>query len=139
MKILAMSVVGVLAIGAIIGIAVGAPGGHGGVVPAYYDCQLFNITLRELPTVAEEYLIEHNQSMNIIYESDECPDFIAVIDAIQGDGFNPLWREVQITFNEGFPCEQFCRDDDIVAAAAAGEITLTPTDEVYICNVFRPR
>jgi hypothetical protein len=25
--------------------------------------------------------------------------FVSVIDAIQGDGFHPLWQEVQLTFN----------------------------------------
>jgi len=27
--------------------------------------------------------------------------FISVIDAVPGDGFNPIWEEVQITFTEG--------------------------------------
>ena len=139
MKILAVSVIGIVAAAAAIGVASGAPGGHQGVVPAYYDAELFNITLRELPSNAEENLIDHNGSINIIYQSDECPDFISVIDAIQGDGFNPIWREVQITFNAGFSCHQFFSDDEILGAAESGEITLTPTDELYICSVFTPK
>jgi len=27
--------------------------------------------------------------------------FVSVIDAIQGDGFHPLWQEVQLTFDAG--------------------------------------
>ena len=46
----------------------------------------------ELPS--SETLIEHNKSINVVYASndlDEDQDFISVIDAIQGDGFIPLW------------------------------------------------
>jgi hypothetical protein len=112
-------------------------------MPAYYDGQFFTINFTELPPAAEQAQIAHNQSINTIYQSDSCMPggqmFVSVLDAIQGDGFNPLWREVQITFNEGFPCQQFTSDNDIVAAAAAGQITLTPTDEVYVCAVIGPR
>ena len=38
-----------------------------------------------------------------------------VIDAIPGDGFNPLWREVQISFNEGFDPRQLTSDTDVEA------------------------
>ena len=61
--------------------------------------------------------------------------FVSVLDAIQGDGFNPLWLEVQISFNEGFTPRQLTSDTDVEAAAASGEITLTPTDEIYRCSV----
>src|SRR5207247_170022 len=61
--------------------------------------------------------------------------FDAVLDAIQGDGFNPLWREVQITFNPGVTPHQLTRDDDILDAAAPGEITLSSEGEVYRCSV----
>jgi hypothetical protein len=30
-----------------------------------------------------------------------------VIDAIQGEGFNPLWHQVLIVFNQGFTPHQF--------------------------------
>ena len=80
--------------------------------------------------------------MKLIYKCDSCegsvPEgmFIAVLDAIQGDGYNPLWNEVQITFNQGFAPQQFTSDTEILAAAAAGEITLTPTNENYHCSVL---
>ena len=59
-------------------------------------------------------------------------------DAIQGDGFNPLCLEVQIAFDTIAP-QQFTSDEDILEAADAGEITLTPTTEVYRCSVIGPK
>jgi hypothetical protein len=53
--------------------------------------------------------------------------FVSVIDAIQGDGFHPLWQEVQLTFNAGVAPRQLTSDDDVQAAVSAGEITLMPT------------
>ena len=114
--------------------------GRAGSMPAYYDDELFFINLKELSESASESILSHNQSLNVIYESDCMPDgemFVAVIDAIQGDGFNPLWQEVEIVFdNEAFPCQQFTSDEAIDDAAEMGLITLEPTDEVYRCSVI---
>jgi len=68
---------------------------------------------------------------------DDEQDFIPVIDAIQGDGFNPLWHQILIVFNEGFTPHQFFSDDEVLAAAAGAnpEITLVDTGEVYRCSV----
>jgi hypothetical protein len=68
---------------------------------------------------------------------DEEQDFIPVIDAIQGDGFNPLWRQNLIVFNDGFTPHQFFSDDEVLTAAAGPnpEITIVVTDEVYRCAV----
>jgi hypothetical protein len=110
-------------------------------MPAFYDGQQFTINFKEEPSSAEQSLLAHNGSINTIYMCDSCAgkiaggDFTSVLDAIQGDGFNPLWQEVQITFNEGFTPHQLTSDTAIEAAADAGEITLTPTDEVYRCSV----
>ena len=116
----------------------GNPNGVGGTTPAYYDHQLFTINLKQLST-AQATLLKRNSQQNTIYESDPGlpggQPFIAVIDAIQTDGFNPLWAEVQITFNGGTPRQLFS-DDEILAAAASGEITLTPTNEMYRCSVI---
>src|SRR5262245_11941437 len=92
--------------------------GRAGAMPAIYDGQLFTINLMEKPDNAAESLLDHNQSINTIYESDALigPDntpFIAVLDAIQGDGFNPLWLEVEIEFTAGHPPRQLQSDDDI--------------------------
>src|SRR5262245_25415016 len=114
--------------------------GRAGVMPAFYDGELFVINFKELPGGGEASTLAHNKSINTIYMSDECMPgghmFVSVIDAIQGDGFNPLWNEVQIEFtSDDFPCQQLTGDEEIDDLAAAGLITLVPTDEVYRCSV----
>jgi hypothetical protein len=88
---------------------------------------------------AEAALLQHNGSLNFIYQSDPGlpggQPFISVIDAVPGDGFNPIWEEVQITFIGGHTPRQLFSDDEIAAAVAAGEIALTFTGEVYWCPV----
>jgi hypothetical protein len=119
--------------------AAGSTNGSGGDMPAFYDDQLFTINFKELSGAAEGAQLAHNGSINTIWMCDECEadgyTFVSVIDAIQGDGFNPLWREVQISFNDGFEPRQLTSDTDVEAAADAGEITLVPTDEIYRCSV----
>ena len=111
--------------------------GSAGEMPAVYDGQPLVINFKEQPANAEESLIAHNRSINVIYTSEELlpgeQPFVAVIDAIQGDGFNPLWQEVEIHFIS--EPRQFLSDDEILQAASAGEISLDVTDEVYRCSV----
>ena len=113
--------------------------GSGGDMPAYYDAKLFTINFKQLPAQAEQSQLAHNASINTIYMCDSCETagvmFTSVLDAIQGDGFNPLWQEVQISFNSGHTPHQLTSDTDVLAAASAGNITLTPTTEVYRCSV----
>jgi hypothetical protein len=116
----------------------GSPHGAAGQMPAYYDGELFTVNMFEVP--ASDPLIERNPSINIIFASndlDEEQDFAPVLDAIQGDGFNPLWLQVLIEFNPGFAPHQFFSDVEIEAAASGPdpEITLVVTDEVYRCSV----
>ena len=114
--------------------------GHAGSMPALYDGFLLTINLSQLSDNSAAALLDHNNSINFIYESDDGlpgnQPFVAVLDAIQGDGFNPLWQEVQIVFNHPASCRQLRSDTEILAAAAAGELTLIPTDEVYRCSVI---
>jgi hypothetical protein len=118
----------------------GDSNGVAGAMPAYYDDQLFVINFKELPPNAEQALLDHNGSINTIYTSDATlPDgteFVAVLDAIQGDGFNPLWVEVEVTFNPGVTPYQITSDNDVLAAEAAGDVTLTDSGEVYRCAVI---
>ena len=111
-----------------------------GNMDAYYDGQLFTINFMELPPGGEASNLQHNASINTIYMCDQCMSlgfmFVSVLDAIQGDGFNPLWQEAQIAFNPGHPPRQLTSDNDIAAAEKAGEITVTFTDEVYRCSVI---
>ena len=114
--------------------------GAAGQMPAYYDGNLFTVNMKEEPDNASASTIANNRSINEIYASndlDEEQDFIPVIDAIQGDGFNPLWRQNLIVFNPGFTPHQFVSDEEVLAAAAGPnpEITIVVTDEVYRCSV----
>jgi len=117
----------------------GSPNGIAGAMPAYYDDHLFTINFKELPPGGEAANLSHNGSINTIYQSDGCMPgghmFVSVLDAIQGDGFNPLWNEVQVIFTPPSGCQQFTSDNAILSAAAAGQVTLSPTSEVYRCSV----
>ena len=109
-------------------------------IPAFYDGNQVTINIFEVPS--SETLLASNKSLNTIYvtnDLDEEQDFAPVIDAIHGDGFNPLWHQVLIVFNAGFVPHQFLSDDEVLAAEAAGEITLVETDEVYVCAVVGPK
>ncbi len=132
-----------LALALVTGVRAGRSNGRGSVIPAYYYPELFNIQFVEFPPAAEEAILEHNSSLNFIYQSDAGlpgdEPFISVIDAIPGDGFNPIWEEVQITFTAGNTPRQLFSDDEIQAAVDAGEITLMDTGEVYWCPVVGPK
>jgi hypothetical protein len=118
----------------------GSMNGAAGQMPALYDGELFTVNMKEMPDNASDSLRGNNMSINTIYASndlDEEQNFTPVIDAIQGDGFNPLWDQVLIVFNEGFTPHQFVSDEQVLAAAAGPnpEITLVETGEVYRCSV----
>ena len=114
--------------------------GAAGQMPAFYDGNLFTVNMKEMPAGASAATIAHNGSINEIYASndlDDEQDFVPVINAIQGDGFNPLWHQNLIVFNQGFTPHQFTSDEEVLAAAAGPnpEITIVVTDEVYRCSV----
>ena len=124
--------------------AEGSMNGAAGQMPAFYDGALFTVNMKEMPAGAAGSLLATNPSINTIYASndlDEEQTFIPVIDAIQGDGFNPLWQQVLIVFNPGFTSHQFVSDEQVLAAAVGAnpEITLDVTDEVYRCSVVGPK
>jgi hypothetical protein len=109
-------------------------------IPAFYEGNQVTVNIKEQPDNANAALIGHNQSINTIYayaDLDEPQPFHPVINAIQSEGFNPLWQQVLIQFNQGFRPHQFTSEAQVLAAAQAGEITLVTTDEVYICAVVR--
>jgi hypothetical protein len=128
---------------ALVTVAQAGPGnGSASAIQAYYDHTLFTIQFVEFSPAAERTLLQHNTSLNFIYQSDPgLPGglpFVSVIDAIPTDGFNPIWEEVQIAFTDGNTPRQLFSDDEVAAALAAGEITLTFTGEVYWCPVVGP-
>lgn len=114
--------------------------GIGSAMPAYYDGKIFKINFTELPPGGESANLSRNGSINNIYQSDACVSaghpFLSVIDAVPGDGMNPLWQEVQVVFKSPSNCQQFTSDDQVLAAAAAGTVTLMPTGELYRCSVI---
>lgn len=114
--------------------------GIGSAMPALYDGKTFTINFTELPPGGESSNLAHNSAINHIYQSDQCNaaghTFVSVIDAIPTDGFNPLWQEVQVVFPNSSSCQQFMSDDQVLAAAAAGTVTLVPTTELYRCSVI---
>ena len=129
------------------GVAHAAPGDPEGAatqMPAFYDGTQFTVNMKEMPAGAEPALLAHNGSINMIFASNDLDEeqiFIPVLDAIQGDGFNPLWQQVLIVFKPGVTPHQFTSDTDVLAAAAPGpnqQITLNFTDEVYRCAVVGP-
>jgi hypothetical protein len=132
----------ILALGLGISARAASTNGRASEIPAYYDGQLFTIQFVEFSAAAEQNLLQHNQSLNFIYQSDPGlpggQPFISVIDAVPTDGFNPVWEEVQITFGAGHTPRQLFSDDEVAAAADAGEITLALTGEVYWCPIVGP-
>ena len=116
----------------------GSPNGAASQRPVFYEGKQVTVNMFEVPS--SETLLDHNKSTNTIYASndlDDEQDFLSVIDAIQGEGMNPLWQQVLIVFNDGFTPHQFESEDELLAAAAGAdpEITLVPTDEVYRCSI----
>jgi hypothetical protein len=117
--------------------------GAGGQMPAFYDGELFTINTLEFKDVAGDH-VAANPSHNNIYvtnDLDDPQDFLPVLDAIQGDGFNPLWEQILIVFNPGVTPHQFLSDDEVDDAASGPdpEITLVDTHELYRCSVVGKR
>ena len=139
MKKQCLGVIGVAMLA--LGFALSAQAQHGtaSTIQAYYDHQIFNIQFVEFSPAAEQKLLQHNGSLNFIYQSDPGlpggAPFVSVIDAIPGDGFNPVWEEVQIAFTAGHTPRQLFSDNEVADAVTSGEITLTFTGEVYWCPV----
>lgn len=121
----------------------GSDNGSAGNVPAYYDRELFSINFKGMPSAAAADLLVHNPNVNLISMSDDGlpggEPFISVLDAIQGEGFNPLWLEVQTVFTSPDKARQLFFDDEISAALNSGEINLLPKGELYRCSVVGPK
>jgi hypothetical protein len=119
-------------------LAQGSPNGASTQRPVFYEGHQVTVNMFEVP--ASDPLLAHNKGVNTIYASndlDEAQDFPSVINAIQGDGMNPLWHQVLIVFKPGVTPHQFTSEDEVLAAAAGAnpEIRLVSTDEVYRCSI----
>ncbi len=140
-KVAVMLVTGALSLGLMAGAAAaqGSTNGAAGQTGAFYEGRQVTVNMLEVPA-ADGSLLDKNPSINTIYATndlDDEQDFLPVIDAIQGEDFNPLWQQVLIVFNDGSTTHQFVSEAQVLAAAAGAhpEITLVPTDEVYRCSV----
>jgi hypothetical protein len=112
----------------------GNPNGAAGEIPAFFNGQSVTINVNQLPDNAAASIIAHNKNLNIIYvtnDLDDKQDFSPVINAVPGQNFNALWLQIKISFNPGVTPHQFTSEADVLAAAKAGQITLTNTGEVY--------
>ena len=136
--IAAFSSVAIVAVSAGVALAgTSNPNGAGNQRPVFYEGQMVTVNMFEVPA-ADGSVLDKNANVNTIYASndlDDEQDFFSVINAVQGDSFNPLWHQVLYQFNPGVTPHQFTSEDEVLAAAAAGEITLMPTDEVYRCSI----
>ncbi len=110
--------------------------GRGSAMQGYFDCQLFNILHHDVAEGAAEALAELNGQVNLIFVF---PDgsHLDVVDAIPTRDYNPLWQEVEVTWNT--TPHLLCSADQIFAARDAGEVTLEFTDELESCPVVGPR
>lgn len=114
--------------------AQGNTNGAAGEIPALFNGQSVTINVKELSDTASASILAHNPRLQTIFvtnDLDEPQDFAPVLSAVPGQNFNALWQQVLYRFNPGFAPHQFTSQADILAAAKAGEITLTPTNEVY--------
>ena len=120
--------------------AVGSVNGAAGQMPAFYEGELFTVNMKELSETANASIIAKNTNLNEIYATndlDDPQDFFSVINAIQGEGFNPLWHQILIVFNPGFTPHQFVSEDEVEAVRRrqSRNHSLVVTDEVYRCSV----
>ena len=119
-------------------LAQASPNGASTQRPVFYEGRQVTVNMFEVS--ASDPLLANNKGVNTIYATndlDEEQDFLSVIDAVPGDGMNPLWHQVLIVFNAGVTPHQFTSEDEVLAAAAGPhpEITLVSTDEVYRCSI----
>src|SRR5829696_5509981 len=110
-RIAVLFVTGLMSVGLMGGVAMaqGNTNGAAGEMPTFYEGRTFTVNMLEVPA-ADGSLLDRNRSINTIYATndlDDEQDFLPVIDAIQGEGFNPLWQQVLIEFNNGVTPHQF--------------------------------
>jgi|GEM_PF-4619337 len=81
----------------------------------------------------------NGQPMGIIYvygDLHQPSTFLPVTPGFVGPDENPYWQVMQITFNPGIEPRQFTYATQVEDAVLAGDITLTPTGDVYWYEVI---
>jgi hypothetical protein len=102
----------------------------------WYDCEQHVILHKDISEGAAAALAAHNGQLNTIFIFPDMSN-LDVVDAIQTEGFNPLWQEVEVTWN--VTPYLLCSDDQIFEAEMRGDVTLTTTGELESCPVVGPR
>ncbi len=103
-------------------------------IPAFFNGQSVTINVVQLSDSAAASILANNTRLQTIFvtnDLDQPQAFAPVLSAVPGQNFNALWDQVLIQFNPGTTPHQFTSEADILAAAKAGQITLTDTGEVY--------
>jgi hypothetical protein len=103
-------------------------------IPAFFNGQSVIINVVQLADKAAAAILASNPRLQTIFvtnDLDQPQTFAPVLSAVPGQNFNGLWDQVLITFNAGVTPHQFTSEADILAAAMAGQITLTNTGEIY--------
>jgi hypothetical protein len=86
--------------------------GRASAMPGYFDCEIHTILHKDIPEKAAEALAEHNAQVNLLFVFPEDDSVnLMVVDAIQGPGYNPLWQEVEVTWNTTPLSRVLCRPD----------------------------
>jgi hypothetical protein len=99
-------------------------------IPAFFNGQSVTINVLQLSNSAPHVNGPQVQTIFVTNDLDTPQTFSPVLSAVPGSNFNGLWHQVQITFKT-IPPQQFTSEAQIQAAAAAGQITLTDTGEIY--------
>ena len=137
MKSLAMVGTLAAALGLVLAPAVSADeNGRASAMLGFYDCEQHVILHKDISEGAAAALAAHNGQLNTIFIFPDGSN-LDVVDAIQTEGFNPLWQEVEVTWN--VTPYLLCSDDQIFDAEMRGDVTLTSTGELESCPVVGPR
>jgi len=109
-------------------------------IPAWYNGQIVNI----IPGVSKNVVgVDHqaiaDKAANPIYIVIDQPGTYHVLGvAIPGvAGYNPYWDVVYVTVNtdRNLATDPFTSEDEILAAAAAGDVALDDSGFILLCQV----
>ena len=97
----------------------------------YYEERLLSMFLAGLSPNEVSYVIGKNVPTSIVYSYSDLHQPAAFVPVSNDVFINPIWREMQITFNPGFTPYQFTSSAQIDSSLHAAEITVTQTDNFY--------
>ncbi len=117
--------------------------GKPSVIPTWYNGEIVHI----IPGVSAHVVgVDHqaiaSKAANPIYVviDQPSPDHVLGV-AIPGvAGYNPYWDVIYVTVNtdRDLTTDPFTSEDEILAAAATGDVTLNDTGFILLCQVVSP-